>query len=199
MRTDVITHYDLLIAEENDPFRDPKPLQDYMNLWDGPAFLEAMALDGSQSVLEIGVGTGRLAARVLPLCQAFTGVDISPATVARAKENLASFPHCRLLCADILSFCPEETYDVVYSSLTLLHIENKPAFFRKAASLLASGGKLVLSISKDQSACLDMGVRQLPLYPDRPDTTCRFLLDAGFAIERREETEFAHLFICRKM
>lgn len=198
MDTDVITHYDLLIAEENDPFRDPKPLQDYMNLWDGPAFLEAMALDGSQSVLEIGVGTGRLAARVLPLCRAFTGVDISPATVARAKENLASFPHCRLLCADILSFCPEETYDVVYSSLTLLHIENKQAFFRKAASLVTHGGRLVLSISKDQSPCLDMGSRQLMLYPDDPDATGRFLAQAGFVIDAREETELAHLFFCRK-
>lgn len=32
---DVITHYDLLIYENNDPFRDPPALQEYMNQWDG--------------------------------------------------------------------------------------------------------------------------------------------------------------------
>ena len=35
---DVITHYDLLVDENNDPFRDPPPLQEYMNGWDGELF-----------------------------------------------------------------------------------------------------------------------------------------------------------------
>ena len=30
---DVITHYDLLVDENNDPFRDPPPLQEYMKGW----------------------------------------------------------------------------------------------------------------------------------------------------------------------
>ena len=36
---DVISHYDLLIDENNDPFRDPLELQDYMCQWDGEQFL----------------------------------------------------------------------------------------------------------------------------------------------------------------
>lgn len=31
----VIKHYDLLIDEGNDAFRDPPALQEYMNKWDG--------------------------------------------------------------------------------------------------------------------------------------------------------------------
>ena len=38
----VVYHYDLLIDEDNDPVHDPKPLQEYMNKWDGPAFIEQM-------------------------------------------------------------------------------------------------------------------------------------------------------------
>lgn len=87
----IILHYDLLIDEENDPVHDPEPLQDYMNKWDGPEFIEQMQLNSSKSVLEIGVGTGRLAVRVSPLCGKFYGVDISSKTIERAKENLAEF------------------------------------------------------------------------------------------------------------
>lgn len=35
MKNDVINHYDALIDEGNDPFRDPKPLKEYMDRWDG--------------------------------------------------------------------------------------------------------------------------------------------------------------------
>ena len=34
INNDVIRHYDLLIEENNDPVRDPKPLKDYMDKWD---------------------------------------------------------------------------------------------------------------------------------------------------------------------
>ena len=35
---EVVNHYDLLIEEENDPFRDPPFLQEYMSEWDGKPF-----------------------------------------------------------------------------------------------------------------------------------------------------------------
>ena len=66
---DTKTHYDLLIEENNDPFHDPPVLQKYMESWDGPAFLDMMELDESRTVLEIGVGTGRLAAKTAGRCR----------------------------------------------------------------------------------------------------------------------------------
>ena len=68
MDMNIIEHYDKLIDENNDPFYDPPNLQDYMNKWDGPLFIDAMKLDKTKYVLEIGVGTGRLAKRVAPDC-----------------------------------------------------------------------------------------------------------------------------------
>lgn len=59
-------HYDALIAENNDPVQDPPALAAYMERWDGAPFMELLSLDGTQSVLEPGVGTGRLARRVAP-------------------------------------------------------------------------------------------------------------------------------------
>ena len=54
---DIIRHYDTLIDENNDPVHDPKQLRDYMDKWDGQAFIDEMRLDTNKSVLEIGVGT----------------------------------------------------------------------------------------------------------------------------------------------
>lgn len=72
-----ITHYDLLIDENNDPVHDPEPLRAYMDKWDGPEFIRKMNLDSTKSVLEIGVGTGRLAVGVAPLCGAFYVICVS--------------------------------------------------------------------------------------------------------------------------
>jgi hypothetical protein len=47
----VIYHYDSLIDENNDPARDPKPLQEYMNKWDGQAFIDEMQLTAHKTVI----------------------------------------------------------------------------------------------------------------------------------------------------
>jgi ubiquinone/menaquinone biosynthesis C-methylase UbiE len=58
-----------------------------------------MQLNSSKSVLEIGVGTGRLAVRVASLCGELYGVDISSKTIERATENLTKFENVKLICA----------------------------------------------------------------------------------------------------
>lgn len=64
----VVEHYDKLIDDNNDSFNDPLPLQEYMNKWDGQLFIDSMCLTKEKRVLEVGVGTGRLAARVISCC-----------------------------------------------------------------------------------------------------------------------------------
>lgn len=165
----VISHYDALIDENNDPFHDSKLLQDYMDKWDGPGFIEQMALDESKSVLEIGVGTGRLAIRVAPLCRELWGIDISPKTVERGRENLDS-------------------------SLTFMHIEDKQKAMDKVAGLLNSAGRFVLSIDKNKSGIIDTGTRKIIVYPDRPDETAEYIRNAGLIILNRYDTELATIF-----
>lgn len=84
----VIEHYDTLIDENNDPVYDPASLQEYMNKWDGQVFVDAMKLDKHKTVLEIGIGTGRLALKTIPLCKQFYGIDLSQKTIERATHNL---------------------------------------------------------------------------------------------------------------
>ena len=86
---DISAYYDFLIDENNDPVYDDKPLKNYMDKWDGQAFIDKLELEGTKSVLEIGIGTGRLAMRVAPMCKDLCGIDISQKTIERAAENLS--------------------------------------------------------------------------------------------------------------
>lgn len=195
---DVIKHYDLLVDEGNDPVHDPDPLREYMDKWDGQVFIDKMHLDENKTVLEIGVGTGRLAVRVAPLCGEFYGVDISSKTIERAKENLADFKNVRLTCADFLSYEFGRTFDVVYSSLTFMHIEDKQRAVNKIAGLLNDAGRFVLSIDKNPSEFIDTGTRKIRIFPDTTVEMAECIRTAGLTILNQYDTEFATIFVAQK-
>ena len=198
VRESVTHHYDLLIDENNDPVHDPKTLQDYMDKWDGQAFIDKMELNKNKSVLEIGVGTGRLAVRVAPLCGDFYGVVISQKTIERAKENLAELENVRLTCADFLSYEFGRTFDVVYSSLTFMHVEEKQKAINKVATLLKDGGRFVLSIDKNQERFIDTGTSKITVFPDTPEPIKTYIANSRLLLLEHFETEFANIFVAQK-
>lgn len=197
MNEAVIRHYDKLIDENNDPVCDPEPLKTYMDKWDGKEFISKLNLNKQASVLEIGVGTGRLAVRTAPLCGGFFGIDISPKTIDRAWENLKQYGNVYLICGDFLFYSFDHTFDVIYSSLTFMHIKDKQAAIDKAASLLSDGGKFVISIDKNQDEYIDTGANRIKIYPDDPNVISSCIKNAELIIEDSFETEFAYVF-CAK-
>ena len=195
---DVTTYYDKLIDEDNDPFRDPLPLKEYMDKWDGQRFIDSMCLTPAKSVLEIGIGTGRIAAKVAPFCRKLLGIDISPKTIRRARENLSAFGNIEFICADFSDYCFDETFDVIYSSLTMMHFEDKRHFVCKVSKLLNEDGIFCLSIDKNSNDRIDMGDYRLRIYPDKIDNIVEYVNSTDMHISNRFETEFAHIIICSK-
>ncbi len=197
MIMNTIEHYDKLIDENNDPVRDPDILKEHMNKWDGKPFIDALELSKDKIVLEIGIGTGRIAVKTAPHCAKLYGIDVSSKTINRAKENLSFNDNVEYILADYLKYDFDTKFDIIYSSLTLLHIENKQEFFNKAFCDLKPNGRLVLSIDDDnQNDYLDMGEYKVRVYPDNPKDTKEGLLGAGFVIKEIIETEYAHIFVC---
>ena len=194
----VIEHYNMLIDENNDPARDSEALRAYMDKWDGDRFIESMQLDTDKTVLEIGVGTGRLAMKVAPQCQTFCGIDVSEKTVQRAKENLASYQNVSLICDDFILHTFDERFDVIYSSLTFMHIKDKQYAIQKVSALLNDNGLFVLSIDKNQDEFIDMGTRKIKVYPDDPNLICRCIADSQLKRIDSFETEYAHIIISQK-
>lgn len=192
---EIIDHYECLIDEDNDAVRDVQILRDYMDKWDGKGFLDELKLDKSKTVLEIGIGTGRLAIKVIPNCKHFTGIDFSAKTIKRANENLAELENKTLICSDFLEYSFESKFDIIYSSLTFLHIKEKQKAINIIANLLEEEGRFVLSVSKDQSNELDFGTRKVPLYPDNPQDIKTYLTNAELKLLKEIETEFAWIIV----
>ncbi len=197
-KQELIGYYDFLADDGNDPVYDPPQLREHMNKWDGGVFLTKLQLTKEKSALEIGVGTGRLAMQTAPLCGSFVGIDISPKTTERAKKNLIGIPNVELISGDFLCHDFKRTFDVIYSSLTFMHIERKTEAVVKAASLLNDGGLFVLSTDKSQSDYIDYGNLKISVFPDKPDETETNIACSGLTLEERFETEFAHIFVARK-
>lgn len=194
-KDDCRQHYDALIDENNDPVWDPAILKAYMDKWDGAALIETLQLSPQKNVLEIGIGTGRLAIRVVSECKSLTGIDCSPKTIQRARQNLSTFENVTLVCGDFMTYGFTQKFDVIYSSLTFMHIEDKQAAINKAASLLMPKGRFVLSIDKSQEKLLNYGNRQIRLFPDTPDNIIACAERAGLQILRIFQTEFAHIIV----
>lgn len=189
----IILHYDALIDENNDPFFDPEPLKKYMDGWDGKAFFDLLKLKGKETVLEIGVGTGRIAAKVAKKCKEFYGIDISPKTAQRARENLSFLSNVNIITDDFCSHLFEQKFDVIYSSLTFMHIKNKEPAIIRATDLLCGGGRIVLSLDKSREKYIDYGTRKLEVFPDSPSDIKKHLNKAGIFITDECETERAYI------
>ena len=157
-----------------------------------------MAIIKTKNVLEIGVGTGRLAIRVAPLCNEFYGIDISPKTINRAKENLRQYSNVNLICADFLRHDFSEQFDVIYSSLTFMHITEKQRVINKVGEFLNSNGVFVLSIDKNQNSFIDIGNSKVRIYPDSPEKINEYICNSNMVVERQFEKEFSYIFVVKK-
>lgn len=79
---------------------------------------------------------------------------------------MAAFTNKEFVCGDFLTHNFTCRFDVTYSSLTFMHIEDKQSAISKVSELLKAGGRFVLSVSKCQDAVLDFGMRKIKIYPD---------------------------------
>ena len=113
-------------------------------------------------------------------------------------ENLKEHSNVTLLCDDFLTYNFDEKFDVIYSSLTFMHIENKETAIQKVAKLLNSGGRFVLSIDKNQSNFIDFGNRKIEIFPDNPDNISAILEKVNLKIVSKLEAEFAFIFVAEK-
>ena len=198
MNVDVKTHYDLLIEENNDPVYDSVELKNYMDKFDGDCFERALLPLEEKTVLEIGVGTGRLAKIYAPIAYKFVGIDFSQKTIERAKENLKEQANILFVCDDFLNYQFGETFDVIYSSLTMMHFRQKKQVVAKVDTLLNKGGIFCLSIDKNQSEYIDMGTRKVRVYPDTLENTQLLIQTTAMSVSMVLETDNAYIIVSKK-
>jgi SAM-dependent methyltransferase/acyl carrier protein len=103
-------------------------------------------------VLEIGSGTGLLAARVAPICERYLATDFSPAAIAaiehlRSTRNDLAAVEARQMTADQLGTLGDERFDLVIINSVAQYFPDQAYFFavlRTAVGLLEKGGRVFL-------------------------------------------------------
>ena len=106
---------------------------------------EALRLGPSDRFLDVGCGTGALVRRAAALADRAVGVDISPRTVARARELAAGVGgvEFREGSAEALPFADGE-FTAVISTTSLHHFADPGLAAREMARVLEPGGRALI-------------------------------------------------------
>ena len=106
-------------------------------------------LRGDERVLDVGCGDGRVTAEIARVLKSgdITGIDSSPQMIEFACKTFprAKYPNLSFQVMDARLIGLERRFDVVFSSSVLHWVDDHPAFLRGAASVLRSGGRLLVS------------------------------------------------------
>jgi trans-aconitate 2-methyltransferase len=112
--------------------------------------IHKLKLKGSEKVLDIGSGDGKVTAEIsgcLPHGSVL-GIDSSEAMIALAQSKFSAdrYPHVRFQRGDASALPFENEFDVVFSNATLHWILDQRPVLRGINKSLKSGGKILLQM-----------------------------------------------------
>ena len=159
--------------------QDPSRVDNVENI--ANSILKAISFDSSMHIMDFGSGTGLLLERIAPHVGKITALDVSNSMNAQllAKKN-------KLGCAmeiveiDLEKHDIDGRFDGIISSMTMHHIADIEAMFRKFHSLLNDGGFIAISdldVEDGSFHTEDTGVFHFGF--DR-NAISRIALEAGF-------------------
>lgn len=112
-----------------------------------------------KTVLEIGIGGGRVASKVASSAKALVGVDISLQMLKKCKENLSAHQNIEFLHQtgeNLPITLKDRQFDFIYCFDVLVHcdIHTINRVLRQARQILAPNGMLMISVA---NLCSDLG------------------------------------------
>lgn len=135
-----------------------------------------------QSMLDLGCGTGLAGVAFHPLCDSVTGVDLSPAMLAKAR---AKGVYARLVAADVTLFLADEAaagarYDLIVAADVLIYIDALAPLLQAMAHVLAPGGLVAFDVETHDS--VGSLLRDTLRYAHGADVVRTALADAGLTL-----------------
>jgi ubiquinone/menaquinone biosynthesis C-methylase UbiE len=120
-------------------------------------YIESLGLSlPKRKALDFGCGVGRLTQPLADHFHEVWGVDIAPSMIELAREYNRHGDRCKYHVNDKgnLSFFPDQSFDLVFSLLTLQHMppEYAKAYIREFLRVLRPGGLLVFQMAGEQTA-----------------------------------------------
>jgi cyclopropane fatty-acyl-phospholipid synthase-like methyltransferase len=110
------------------------------------AILQSIGFDCSMHIMDFGSGTGLLLERVAPHVGKITAVDVSNSMNMQLHEKRNKLGcDVETLEIDLEISDIDRRFDGIISSMTMHHIENIEAMFRKFYSMVKAGGFIAIS------------------------------------------------------
>ena len=100
------------------------------------------SLDRTGTVLDLGSGTGFWAEAFARDFAKVVAVEASPALCDALRERCGTYPNVRVVYGDVLSFEPDDRYDLVFLGGMLMYLNDREviALLRKIVPTLNPGG-----------------------------------------------------------
>ena len=108
--------------------------------------LKRLELEGHESVLDAGCGSGRVTAMLLELLPdgRVVAADAAPSMVDEARERFAGNPRVEVLPpVDLVELTVPEPVDAVFSNAVFHWIQDHDALFARLHAAMRPGGRLV--------------------------------------------------------
>jgi trans-aconitate 2-methyltransferase len=167
----------------------------------GLGVLDRLNLEGDETVLDAGCGSGRMTRHVLARVPEgrVVGVDASPSMIEHAREELGD-ERLRLIVADLAELELDEPVDAVFSNAAFHWVPDHRALFERLFAALRPGGRMeaqfggegnvaeweeaVVTLSADPRYEPHLRGLELPWNFAGLDETRAHLESAGFEVER---------------
>lgn len=113
-------------------------------VWEMPAdLLDLLGPAAGERILDVGCGTGHLAARIAECGADMLGIDASPSMVERARRN---YPGIRFELLDVLEMRLPSEFDAVFSNATLHWVIRPEEAASRIFDALKPGGRFVAEL-----------------------------------------------------
>jgi tRNA (cmo5U34)-methyltransferase len=173
-----------------DPDEYPASIREWIHDYDDLQEQVAKATTGIKAltILDLGVGTGETAKRVLQIHSGalLIGVDSSPEMLRGAADALPG-DRITLVRQELSAPIPDNNFDLVISALAIHHLEgsSKAKLFRDVARHLAPGGRFVMGDVVVPEDPADVLIENEAGYdfPSRVDDQLRWMKEAGLTPE----------------
>ena len=102
-------------------------------------------LTGSEFVLDVGCGDGKITADFAQAVSQIIGIDSSPEMIAYATETYSDRSNLSFVRMDARSLTFSDQFDLIFSNAVLHWVDDHPAFLNGASRALKPNGQLMIS------------------------------------------------------
>lgn len=119
----------------------------------GMSIINQLSFTGTESVLDIGCGDGKLTAEIATRIPRghIMGVDVSPSMIAESTKRFKLIKNMSFALADATTFFTDRHFDYIVSFSTFHWIRDKETTLKHIFGMLKPGGKLAILMRHQES------------------------------------------------